>query len=335
MPGIVLLAVLATPLNVLAGTHDARIHEISGKTMGTYYHVKISHPGKIERAILKTRIDDRLNAVNQSMSMFLKSSEISRFNRSTGTPPLKISEGFAHVLDQARTLHELTGGAWDGTIKPLVDLWGFGTKGAASAAPDQESIHQALATVGFSKIILTGNLLSKQEPRITLDLGSIAKGYGVDQVARELRKEGFGNVLVEIGGEVVARGEKRPGSPWNVGIATPDKKIERQTVYRALPLKNQALATSGDYRNFTLLDERAYSHIIDPATGYPIKNGVVSASVLAPDCTIADGLATALMVMGEKKGLILINKMARIECLIIVQKTDGSFENRYSDNFPQ
>lgn len=326
---------LTTAMDASAGIHDAQIHEISGKTMGTFYHVKISHPGKIDRVILKNRIDTRLQAVNDSMSMYLKTSEISRFNRAPEHTPMVISDGFVLVLNQARTLYDLTGGAWDGTVKPLVDLWGFGTARAKSKMPAKTTINKALENTGFDKIILFKNTLAKKKPNITLDMGSIAKGYGVDQVAALLVENQFENTLVEIGGEVVGSGEKKPGKPWNVGIATPDKQVAKQTAYRAIALQNKALATSGDYRNFVVLNKKAYSHIIDPSTGYPVKNGVVSASVLAETCTLADGLATALMVMGPKKGIALVNRMAKTECLIIVQAADGSFINRYSSGFPR
>jgi thiamine biosynthesis lipoprotein len=325
---------LATTMDAAAGTHDVQIHEINGKTMGTFYHVKISHPGKIDRVILKNKIDTRLQAVNDSMSMYLKTSEISRFNRSPKNTPMVISDGFVLVLKQARTLYDLTGGAWDGTIKSLVDLWGFGTTRANGKMPDKSAINHALENTGFDKIVLFENTLAKKSPNITLDMGSIAKGYGVDQVAALLLENQFKNTLVEIGGEVVGSGEKRPGKTWNVGIATPDKQVARQTVYQAIALQNQALATSGDYRNFVVLNKHAYSHIIDPSTGYPVKNGVVSASVLADTCTLADGLATALMVMGPQKGIALVNRMAKTECFIIVQEADGTFSDRYSNGFP-
>ena len=320
--------------NAAAGTHDVQIHEISGKTMGTFYHVKISHPGKIDRVLLKNKIDARLQAVNNSMSMYLKTSEISRFNRTPEHTPMVISDGFVLVLNQARVLYDLTGGAWDGTVKPLVDLWGFGTTRPKNKMPAQATINKALENTGFDKIILFENTLAKKKPNITLDMGSIAKGYGVDQVVSLLLENQFENTLVEIGGEVVGSGEKKPGKPWNVGIATPDKRIAKQTVYQAIALQNKALATSGDYRNFVVLNKKAYSHIIDPSTGYPVKNGVVSTSVLADTCTLADGLATALMVMGPQKGIALVNRMANTECLIIVQKADGSFSNQYSCGFP-
>jgi len=326
---------VSSTANGIAGTHDAQIHEISGKTMGTFYHVKISAPDKINRAIVKNQIEACLKAVNDSMSMYLKTSEISIFNQSRELIPMEISQGFALVLEQARTLHGLTGGAWDGTIKPLVDLWGFGTKNPTGNAPDKDTIHRALERTGFNNIILSEQSLAKKNPDITLDLGSIAKGYGVDQVASLLLEKGFKNILVEIGGEVVGFGEKKPGRPWNVGIATPDKHMVKQTVYQAISLQDQALATSGDYRNFVVMNKKAYSHIIDPSTGYPVDNGVVSASVLADTCTFADGLATALMVMGTQKGIALVNRMAGTECFIIVQEKSGVFTNWYSQGFPR
>ena len=337
-PGIRLMiaVILVTcSANVSAGTHDNQIHEISGKTMGTFYHIKISNPHKINRTIIKNKIDACLKEVNDSMSMYLKTSEISIFNQSRELIPMEISHGFTLVLTQARTLYGLTGGAWDGTIKPLVDLWGFGTKNPTGNAPDKAAIRRALLKTGFDKIILSGQTLAKKTADISLDLGSIAKGYGVDEVARLLMENGFKNILVEIGGEVIGFGEKKTNRPWNVGIATPDKQMAKQTVYKAIALQNKALATSGDYRNFVVMNKKSYSHIIDPSTGYPVDNGVVSASVLTDTCTFADGLATALMVMGAQKGISLVNRVANTECLIIVQEKDGKLKNRYSNGFPR
>jgi thiamine biosynthesis lipoprotein len=175
--------------------------------------------------------------------------------------------------------------------------------------------------------------LSKMDPGITLDLASIAKGFGVDAIARLLGDRGFSHFLVEIGGEVYARGRRKDGDAWRVGINRPDKQAAFNDVYRVVPLTDRAMATSGDYRIFFQIGNQSYAHILDPRTGRPVTNGVVSATVVAANCTVADGLATALMVMGPEKGLALVNRLASVEGLIVVRQPDGSLVDHPSDGF--
>jgi thiamine biosynthesis lipoprotein len=231
----------------------------------------------------------------------------------------------------ADAVYRLTDGAWDGTVKPLVDLWGFGPSGPIDAAPSAQAVAAAMKKVGFEQIEVSAKgFLKKRLAAVTIDLASIAKGYGVDQVAQLIEAKGFRNYLVEIGGEVYAAGRRPDGKRWRVGINHPLKTAAVNAVYRAMELQDQAMATSGDYRNFEVIGGRAYSHIIDPRNGYPVNHGVVSTSVVAPNCTLADGLATALMVIGPEKGIALLNNLDAVEGLIIVQKADGSLENFWS-----
>lgn len=308
---------------------------LSGKTMGTTYHIKVVAGLFTSGAEIQRQIDNRLAAINKSMSTYDPSSEISRFNaiRSTAES-FSPSDDFLNVLRVAATLHRLTDGAWDGTLDPLVNLWGFGRKGAANHIPNDREILQALTHVGFDRIRLDpSGSLGKTDPAVTLDLASIAKGYGVDEIARLLGKEGFEDFLVEIGGEVYARGLRKDGKPWRVGINRPDREAAFNDVYRAVPLTNRAMATSGDYRIFIQVADQFYSHIIDPRTGRPVVNGVVSATVVAANCTVADGLATALMVMGPEKGVALVNRQESVECLIVVRKPDGTLMDYPSSGF--
>jgi FAD:protein FMN transferase len=189
--------------------------------------------------------------------------------------------------------------------------------------------------VGFDGITITpqGRLV-KGDGRLTLDLASIAKGYGVDALARLLAEQGFRDYLVEVGGEVFAAGRRPDGKPWRVGINRPDRAAGYSEVYKVVALSDKAFATSGDYRNYFEAGGRTYSHILDPRTGYPIDNGVVSASVMADTCTQADGLATALMVMGPAAGLDLVERLPHVEALIIVRQADGSLEEHGSKGFP-
>ncbi|ACN16294.1 ApbE [Desulforapulum autotrophicum HRM2] len=309
-------------------------HTLMGKTMGTTYAITVMADSIIDEVQLKQRIDARLAMVNQSMSMFLPTSEISRFNATSAHTPFTVSPDFAQVLEQGSRLYLLTNGAWDGTLKPLVDLWGFGTKAAITKMPDPERVKALLSQTGFNRIDIQGKILSKKSDSVTLDLGSIAKGFGVDAVALMLQGSGFSRFIVEIGGEVVTRGTKPGNMAWTVGISRPEPGSTQSTLYRTIKLRDKALATSGDYRNFVTIDNRSYSHIINPTTGYPVDTGVVSASVVADNCTFADGLATALMVMAPEKSLAIVNGLDNVECLIVVRKPDGTFQDFSSNRFP-
>jgi thiamine biosynthesis lipoprotein len=308
---------------------------LTGKTMGTTYHIKVVAGLFTSAKRLQRQIDDRLAIINRSMSTYDPTSEISRFNAIASADEIfPVSADFLNVLQVAAELYRLTGGAWDGTLDPLITLWGFGRKGTTSQVPDAQRIEAALAHVGFDRIrIDSSGRLAKTDPAVTLDLASIAKGYGVDAVSLLMGEAGFSDFLVEIGGEVYARGRRKDGSPWRIGINHPDKKAALTDVYRVVPLTDRAMATSGNYRIFFDVGDRSYSHILDPRTGWPVTNGVVSATVVAANCTVADGLATALMVMGPQKGVSLVDRLPSVECLIMVQRPDGTLADYPSRGF--
>ncbi len=304
----------------------------SGHTMGTTYHITTATDAGAILDGLQDLIDDRLESLNQSMSTYRQESQISQFNRmSTTDQDFPVSMDFYKVMAVAADIYRITRGAWDGTVHPLVNLWGFGASGAISVPPSRQLVEATLAKVGFHFIEVSDKgTLKKRRPDITVDLASIAKGYGVDAVAQLLSGRGFKNYLVEIGGEVYAAGCRPDGMPWKVGINRPEKSAPANAVYKVFALENQAMATSGDYRNYLEIGGRSYSHIIDPRDGYPVHNGVVSASVTAPNCTLADGLATAVVVMGAKEGLALIDRMDKVEGLVIVRQPDGTFRDHWS-----
>ena len=313
-----------------------REHLIEGRTMGTTYHVKVVTGFSQSISGLKEKIDERLEGINRSMSTYKKDSEISRFNdMKQAGQAFEISNDFYRVMKTAQTIFELSEGAWDGTVNPLVDLWGFGRTERNSVLPRKQEITALLPDMGFENIeILPNGILIKKRGFVTLDLSSIAKGYGVDQVAEIIRKAGFNDYLVEIGGEVFASGQRKDGKLWRVGINRPRKDAAFNEVYKVVDLNNQAFATSGDYRNFFEVDGIRYSHLIDPRTGYPVSNGVVSVSIITENCTFADGLATAVMVMGHDKGISLINRLEDVAGLIVVERLDGSLADYYSREFP-
>ncbi len=316
----------------ICGHGSAKEILILGKTMGTTYHVKVVSRLLKDADGLKVKIDRQLEKINKSMSTFLEDSEISRFNSDQSGKPFEISNDFFSVIADAKKLYELTDSTWDGTVLPLVNLWGFGNSKWNRKVPHNDEVQNLLENTGFSQIkIINEKFIAKENPYVSLDFASIAKGYGVDLIAGIIKESGFENFIVEIGGEVYASGIKEDGSYWRVGVNLPDIKASVDQVYRIVNLKNEALATSGDYRNFFEIDGNRYSHVIDPRTGYPVKNGVVSVSILAESCMFADGLATAVMVMGHKKGLELVKKLKNTECLIIVREIDGRFKDYFSD----
>ncbi|MBU0987308.1 MAG: FAD:protein FMN transferase [Proteobacteria bacterium] len=318
-----------------SGCGEKQEIQFSGKTMGTIYHITVVAGYFNSSAGLQPAIDRRLEAINQSMSTYRKDSEISRFNAFERIgEKFAVSDDFWQVMTVARKIYELTEGAWDGTVRPLVNLWGFYRAKNIPEIPGQAEIQAQLAHVGFNHIEISADRhLVKHQLKISLDLASIAKGYGVDQVAALIREKGFENFLVEIGGEVFASGFRKDGQPWRVGINRPQKDAPFDQVYKVLSLSGKALATSGDYRNFFEINGKRFSHVLDPRNGYPLTNGVVSVSIVAETCTFADGLATAVMVMGPARGLELVNRLAGVEGLIIVQDSDGRLADYYSQGF--
>ncbi len=324
--------ILVFMLSFTASHGFAKQYTLTGKTMGTFYSIKFISMEKQSSATWQQRVDVRLKEVNARLSMYNPKSEISRFNQYPANKPFALSRDFYQVLIESRHLFRITNGAWDGTVKPLVDLWGFGTKTSPDTLPETAQILDALSRTGFHKLILADHLLTKKEAGINLDLGSIAKGYGVDALARLFSSNGIKNFLVEIGGELMGSGKNKKRHPWVVGISKPEKKGLSTGLYKIISLDNMAIATSGNYRNFFEKEGQIYSHIINPKTGFPVENRVVSTSVIAKNCTMADGLATALMVMDVQKGIDLVNDLPDTECLII-QRQNNKFISTQSNHF--
>lgn len=297
---------------------------LEGETMGTTYTVKYLSDGLDlpKPEIMQTQIDNILQEVNRQMSTYRPDSEISRFNqmRETGRP-LKISKDFADVTAEALRLNRITEGALDVTVGPLVNLWGFGPDKAVTYSPGKAEIEQAAQAVGMDKIVLSADgqsaTLAKTQAGVYLDLSAIAKGFGVDKVARHLEKSGIRNYLVEIGGELHGKGRNASGQAWRVGIEQPNRTQGSGTQI-IVPLDNRSLATSGDYRNFHLdKDGKRLSHIINPQTRAPIRHKLASVSVIADTAVTADGLSTGLFVLGEEKALAIAEQHGLAVFLII------------------
>jgi thiamine biosynthesis lipoprotein len=271
-----------------------RLVTISGQTMGTTFQVKIVRgEAALDVEMLDREINARLVEVNRQMSTYRDDSEISQFNRSRTTDWVGISSDFAYVLSVAHELSTWSDGAFDITFGPDV---------VPERVPAADSIAVRMAWTGYGKIDVSRakSAVKKAVPEVYCDLSAVAKGFGVDRVASYLDSLGMGHYFIEIGGEVRAKGENHFGHLWRVGIASP---LGRGGVTQALSMRNQSMATSGDYHNYFGKDGVRYSHTIDPRTGRPITHRLVSVSVVHESCAYADGLATAINVMGPEKGL--------------------------------
>lgn len=291
---------------VLLPTGSLRADELvslSGETMGTTYNIKVVLGGKVSADKVQQAIDDRLTEINRLMSTWDPESELSRFNQYRETDWFPVSVETAKVVRSANAISKQSGGAFDITVMPLVNLWHFGPEGRdRSELPSDAAIQEALSQVGYQFLHVQDEppALRKDKPELTVDLSAIAKGYGVDVIAELLERFELESYLVEIGGEVRSEGLKPNGEPFVVGIEKPTPFV--RAIQRTIPLKNLAMATSGDYRNFFEIEGQRYSHTIDPRTGRPVEHPPASVSVLATTCMEADALATTLMVLGPDEG---------------------------------
>lgn len=294
---------------------------VSGRTFGTYYTIKIK--SSKENNLLQKAVKEEFAAINSEMSVFDINSEISEINRAPAGQWIALSAPMQKLLKNAYKIYLDSNGAFDPTTGRLVDLWGFGTAGGIQKIPSEEDIKKTLATTGFNKIRFNSDYsrLRKQYDETTLDLSAIAKGYSVDRIAEILREQGYKDFVIEVGGEVVASGQRaETAKGWNIAIADPSGEEGKNLA--VVTLKDYAVATSGDYQNFFYINDKKYSHTINPQTGYPVDNSLISVTVFHKSCMTADGLATAIMSMGEKKAdnFIRGNKLAVI---MFVKDEDG------------
>ncbi|GGO64155.1 FAD:protein FMN transferase [Bowmanella pacifica] len=293
---------------------------LAGKTMGTTYHIKFVNHNKLDEQALQAEIDDALVLVNKQMSTYDPESELSRFNQWQSLEPFPLSAQTLKVMREAKRLGEISAGKLDVTVGPLVNLWGFGPKARPEHVPVQQVIDEAKAQTGLHKLVLQTTSASKTQQDLYVDLSTIAKGYGVDVVAEILEAKGLHDYLVEIGGEMRLSGMKANGSPWRVAIEKPVSS--ERAVQQIISVGNNAVATSGDYRNYFEEDGVRYSHLIDPTTGYPIQHNLVSVTVVHPSSMTADGLATAINIMGAEKGRVFAEEH-NLAVLLITREKDG------------
>jgi thiamine biosynthesis lipoprotein len=332
--GFVGLWMLARAWQAPISTPQGQI-AIQGQTMGTTYTVRLhAAPANLDANQLKRQIDQRLEDVNRMMSTYLPESEVSRFTSHPVDQWFEISTQTAKVVQQALELSRLSGGYYDITVAPLVNLWGFGPEGQIEKRPSEEQIALAKKKVGFQYLEVEPSTpaIRKTLPGLAIDLSSIAKGYGVDQVAELLDQLKVKDYFVEIGGEVRVLGRNPSGVPWRIGIEAPLEDIRQASI--VLPMAGGSVATSGDYRNF-FEDSTGhrYSHTIDPHTAQPVQSTLASVTVIADQCSLADGRATTIMALGSRRGMELAEKEGW--AVLLMDRVGKSFRWSWSFSFQE
>lgn len=303
---------------------------LQGKTMGTTFHIKFfSNSEQLNQNNLYQAVVDELARINSLMSTYDPNSELSKINQSKAGELNVLSEDNQIVLKEALRISELSGGAFDVTVGPLVNLWGFGPDGRITKQPSQKDVDSIGTVVGNDKFALTSNTLVKHQDKTYIDFSSIAKGYAVDQLAELLEAEQISNYLVEVGGEMRLSGKKPSGQAWTVAVEKP--VVNRREAQLIFSPGNMGMATSGDYRNYFEQDGQRFSHTIDPNTAKPIDHKLASVTVLHESAMTADALATAINVMGPVKGIELAEEKQLAVYLLI--KTDDGFAEVLSTEF--
>ena len=308
---------------------------LTGGTMGTGYSVTLK--GYVSRSAinrLSHEIEAELVKINLQMSTWDPSSEISLFNQSDESDPFPVSEGFSKVVQRALELSKSTGGAFDPTLQPLLNLWGFGSEGEERAVPSDAEIAKTKLKTGWDKVqIDQSSALWKSGSDVQLALGAIAKGYGVDVLGQLLDGAGYEDWFAEIGGEVIVRGTNPDGVPWRIGIQFPTTNPMDNRLQGIVSRTEGAVATSGDYRNYIEQEGVVYSHILDPRSGRAVLSDTASVTVITPSCMDADGMATALFVMGSTEGLAWVENRPNTEVLFLVRNADGQISEKFSSGF--
>lgn len=299
---------------------EAKYITNQGVIFGTYYRVTYEHPKGQD---IQLDIENELNRLDMSLSTYKKESVLSKVNTNR---EVTLDDLFLNVFNKSIEISDLTDGAFDATVAPLVNAWGFGFKRKESVT--QELVDSIKSFVGYKNVKVEEGKVIKSDPRLMLDFSAIAKGYSVDVIGQLLADKGCENYMVDIGGEVVAFGMNAKGKIWRIGINEPNENepMAPSKLQGIISLKNKAVATSGNYRNFYVEDGKKYAHTISPYTGYPVNHSLLSATVLANDCMTADAFATALMVIGVEKAQKLIENLDGIEVFLIY--SDNNADNQ-------
>lgn len=321
-----LIWIIVPVVFVSCGQPDAYVYN-EGPVYGTYYHIVYESPGGKD---LHEEIKAKFSEYDLSFSTFNPNSTISKINMNE---PVEADRWFLNCFRRSMEISEITDGAFDITVAPLVNAWGFGFRHKENIT--DQLIDSLLQFTGYRKVKLEGNRIIKEYPGTMLDMSAIAKGYTSDLIADFLRSKGCRNLMVEIGGEVAAQGVNAKGRPWSIGISKPneDGLLAGQEIQAVVRLPDRALATSGNYRNFYEENGKKYAHTIDPKTGYPVQHSLLSATVLADDCMTADAFATAFMVLGLEKSVELAASLPELAVYFIYSDETGLNKIYTSDNF--
>ncbi len=313
--------------NSCINENNIPIIKFTGKAQGTYYAVTYFDTNGRN---LQSEIDSLLNAFDQSVSVWASNSVISKVNRNDTLVELDFY--FTDIFNLSKEIHYNTAGAFDPTVGPLVNAWGFGFTDRMKV--DQNVVDSLLPLVNFHKVKIAENKVIKEDARIQFDFNAIAQGYSVDLVGKLLESKGIENYLIDIGGEVLAKGKKPNGDLWKVGIEKPkDNAFYGEGLQAIVKLENKALATSGNYRKFYEVNGIKYSHTIDPKTGYPVQHSLLSVSVLADDCATADAYATAFMVLGLEKSKTLLSDLKHPDAYFIYSDEHGNLKTFFTREF--
>ncbi len=314
-------AILFSPVVLAACRRGAAIIELTGSTMGTTYSiVAVDRSRSLKKSDVQSAVDRVLGQVNAQMSNWDAGSEISRFNSFESTEAVAVSPELANVMKAAQDVHAASGGQFDISLGPLIELWGFGAAGTAPNMPRQSDIDAALDRSGhIAGMRIEGSTIRKSNPGAQVYLSAIGKGHGVDLVARELRSRGIEDYLVEIGGDLVSAGRNALGEPWRIGIERPDAY---SGVQRIVGLSDAGMATSGDYRNYFEKNGVRYSHILDAKTGRPVTHETTSATVLTENAMLADAWATAMLIVGRQRGMEIAEELD-LAALFVERDVDG------------
>lgn len=317
-----LLLLIFGSIYVIRQQQNTPYQRDEGFIFGTIYHITYQSDVNYQK-----EIEAELQKVDNSLSPFNKTSIISRINRNED---VKVDNMFAEVFQLAEKISKETDGAFDITVAPMVNAWGFGFK--TGNPPTKQTVDSLRAIVGFQKVALEEEHVKKQNSHIMLDCSAIAKGYGSDIVARFLKKKGIQNFMVEIGGEIVVNGNSDKQVPWRVGINKPtdDSLNTSQELQDVINVTDIAMATSGNYRNFYYKNGKKYAHTIDPKTGYPVQHNILSATVLAKNCATADAYATSFMVMGLDGAKKVLEKHPELDAYLIYSDEKGNNRIWYS-----
>lgn len=325
---LLLLSSVALILVSACQPAPSEVH-LTGPTMGTTYNIKYWSESELVPAEIQTKVDAELVYINKLMSTYDPTSELSLLNQTKGTEPFPLSAATLKVMKEAVNIAGLSNGYLDITVGPLVNLWGFGPKAKPEVIPSDAEIAETKKLVGFDKLVLTETSVARLHPDMYIDLSTVAKGYGVDRVAEIMESFGISDYLVEIGGEMRVAGNKSNGQQWRIAIEKP--VTTERAVQEVISVGNNAIATSGDYRNYYEENGLRYSHLIDPKTGKPIQHNLVSVTVVHPSCLSADGFATAIAVMGKEAGLnmALQNGLA----VLLITRENGEFKEYTTPGF--